>query len=43
MLTYPLLAAEVVKNCREELKNIRWENAADRLNAVYAQLVPGGN
>ncbi len=43
MLSYPPLAAEVVKNCREELKSIRWENAADRLNAVYAQLVPGGN
>ena len=28
--------------CREELKAIRWENVADRLNAIYAQLVSGG-
>ena len=35
VLRYPCLAAELVKNCREELKNIRWENAADQLMAVY--------
>ena len=28
LLSYPVLAAEEVRNCREELKNIRWENAA---------------
>ena len=38
VLTYPLLAAEMIKNCREELKTIRWENAADRLNAIYRGL-----
>lgn len=38
VLTYPLLAAEMVKNCREELKTIRWEKAAERLNAVYARV-----
>lgn len=39
MLAYPRLAAEVVRNCREELKAVRWENAADQLNALYAELV----
>ncbi len=38
VLAYPRLAAEVVKNCREELKTVRWENAADQLNALYAEL-----
>lgn len=38
VLTYPRLAAEVVKNCREELKAVRWENAADQLNTLYAKL-----
>ena len=42
ILSYPFLAAEEVRNCREELKTIRWENVADRLNAVYEQLVSGG-
>ena len=42
ILSYPFLAAEEVRNCREELKAIRWENVADRLNAIYAQLVSGG-
>ena len=35
VLRYPCLAAELVKNCKEEMKNIRWENAADQLMAVY--------
>ena len=48
VLTYPKLAEEMIKNCREELKTIRWENAADRLNAVYRATLelaplPGGN
>ena len=42
ILSYPFLAAEEVRNCREELKTIRWENVADRLNAIYAQLVLRG-
>ena len=41
LLAYPLLAAEEVRNCREELKNIRWENAATKLRAIYDQLVAG--
>ena len=39
VLSYPCLAEELVRNCREELKTIRWENAADRLNAIYARCV----
>ena len=42
VLRYPCLAAELVKNCREEMKSIRWENAADQLMAVYHN-VSGGN
>lgn len=41
VLSYPCLAEELVRNCREELKTIRWENAADRLNAIYARCVGG--
>jgi glycosyltransferase involved in cell wall biosynthesis len=35
VLRYPCLAAELVKNCRQELRSIRWENAAGQLMAVY--------
>ncbi|MDR2727295.1 MAG: glycosyltransferase [Deltaproteobacteria bacterium] len=35
VLRYPHLAAEMVRNCREELKGIRWENAATHLNKIY--------
>lgn len=34
-LTYPRLATEMIKNCREELKTIRWANAANRLLTIY--------
>lgn len=37
VLTYPRLAEEMVRNCREELKNIRWENAANKLNGIYTR------
>lgn len=43
LLTYPVLAAEEVRNCREELKHIRWENAATKIRAVYDCLVAGRN
>jgi glycosyltransferase involved in cell wall biosynthesis len=36
ILRYPSLAKEMVKNCREELKNIKWDNAAAQLRAIYA-------
>ncbi|MDR3358883.1 MAG: glycosyltransferase family 4 protein [Desulfovibrio sp.] len=35
VLRYPCLAAELVKNCRQELKSIRWENVAGQLMAIY--------
>ena len=35
VLRYPRLAQEIVKSSREELKNIKWENAAVQLNAIY--------
>jgi len=35
VLRYPRLAQEMVKNCREELKHIKWENAAEQLNTIY--------
>lgn len=35
VLRYPCLASELIKNCREELKSIRWENAAVRINNIY--------
>lgn len=41
VLSYPALARFMVRNCQEELKNIRWENAANKLNAVYADLTRG--
>lgn len=41
VLQHKALAAEVVQNCREEMKTIRWENAAEQLLAVYEALVGG--
>lgn len=41
VLRYPCLAAELVKNCREEMKSIRWENAADQLLTVYSNVTGG--
>lgn len=42
VLRYPRLAEALVRNCREEMKSIRWENAADELMLVYRN-VTGGN
>ena len=41
VLRYPCLAAELVKNCREEMKSIRWENAADQLLTIYRDALGG--
>jgi glycosyltransferase involved in cell wall biosynthesis len=38
VLSYPRLADVMVKNCREEMRNIRWSNAADLLNTLYREL-----
>lgn len=41
VLRYPSLASELVKNCREEMKSIRWENAADQLLTIYRDVLGG--
>ena len=41
VLRYPCLAAELVKNCREEMKSIRWENVADQLLTIYRDILGG--
>ncbi len=41
ILRYPALAKELVKNCKEELKDMRWENVADQLNLIYAEAMAG--
>jgi glycosyltransferase involved in cell wall biosynthesis len=43
VLQHPRLAAEVVKNCREELKAIRWEKAAEAVINVYRAAAQGGH
>lgn len=44
VLRYPCLARELVKNCHAEMKDIRWENAADDINRIYANVCQkGGN
>lgn len=35
VLQHPALAQEIVQNCREEMKTIRWENAAEQLLSIY--------
>ena len=35
VLSYPKLAGEMVRNCREELKSITWDRAADGLVDAY--------
>lgn len=35
VLRYPCLATELVKNCREEMKSLRWSNVADQMNRIY--------
>lgn len=42
VLRYPALAKDLVQNCREEMKHIRWGNAADQLLQLYSN-VTGGN
>lgn len=39
VLAYPALGRLMVKNCQEELKHIRWDNAAVKLNRIYADLI----
>jgi glycosyltransferase involved in cell wall biosynthesis len=37
ILRYPTLSKELTRNCREELKAVRWENSADALSRIYSQ------
>ena len=39
VLKYPVLAAEIVARSREDLRTIRWENAAARITDVYQRVV----
>ncbi len=41
VLKYPALAKSLVTNCKEELKDLRWENVADQLNNIYAASLAG--
>lgn len=38
VLRYPCLAEELIKNCREEMKSIRWTNVADQLLQIYSNV-----
>lgn len=42
ILEHPRLASEIVRNCREELKTIRWEKAAESVVHVYHTAMGGG-
>jgi glycosyltransferase involved in cell wall biosynthesis len=35
ILKFPALSAEIVDRSREEVRNIRWENAAEKMVRVY--------
>ena len=41
VLAYPRLAAEMVKNCREEMRSITWDRAAERIVAAYRNICQG--
>lgn len=38
VLDHQVLADEMVRNCREELRHIRWDHVADRLNEIYSKM-----
>ncbi|MDD5713015.1 MAG: glycosyltransferase family 4 protein, partial [Smithellaceae bacterium] len=39
VLKYPALSGEIVERSREELKDIRWENAAEKIVDVYQRFM----
>ncbi|MCR4666562.1 MAG: glycosyltransferase family 4 protein [Desulfovibrio sp.] len=41
VLQHPALSREIVRNCREEMKTIRWENAAEQLLTIYQSVLGG--
>jgi len=43
VLNHPPLAATVVRHCREEMKSIRWETAAEAVRHIYRLAQPGGH
>ena len=43
VLSYPTLGEFMVRNCQEELKHIRWDNAAVKLNRIYEALITREN
>ncbi len=43
VLQHPRLAAEVVRNCREELRAIHWEKSAEAVLNIYRNAVQGGH
>ncbi len=38
VLRYPALASEMVKGSREDLREVRWDGAAEKIHAVYSRL-----
>jgi glycogen(starch) synthase len=41
VLKHPALSDAMVEKAREELRKIRWETAAERIAAIYREVVPG--
>lgn len=41
VLKHPVLAGEMAERAREELRAIRWENAAERIASIYGEMVSG--
>jgi glycogen synthase len=41
VLTYPVMAGEMAEKARQELRKIRWETAAERIEAIYREAACG--
>ena len=39
VLRYPILVAEIVERSRDELRNVRWENAAEKIVEVFNRVL----
>jgi glycosyltransferase involved in cell wall biosynthesis len=39
ILKYPRLVAEMIERSREELRTVRWENAAEKIVTVYDRVL----
>ena len=42
VLAYPRLAAEMVKNCREEMRSLTWDSAAEGIIGAYNHVCQRG-